>query len=881
MLSPARLLRRLRWLFSSRHLDEELDDELRFHLEMEVEKYERAGLSKADARAEAMRTFGGGWHRDASRDARGVRPLEDLLHDLRVGARAIMKQPTYAIVATLTLAIGIGATTALGAAVYRVLFAPYPFPDAERIVTVWETDTRTPGSSAEVAPANFRDLRARATSFELMAAAEPYSFDWIGPEGPEKFNVTLVTEDFFAIQGLRPLLGRAFLPDEFRQGNDNVLIITERTWRARLGADSSLVGRTLVLDSVPRIVVGVMPEDALRPFAAEMFAPKIFRESELTSRTSGYWEVGGKLREGVSLEQANTELASIAKQLAAEHPSTNSNTGAIAVTLRETIAGYARTSLLVLLGAVGFVLLIACVNVASLQLAEAIRRRRELAIRTAIGAGRGRLVRQLLTESALVAGIGCIAGLVIAYGGIRAIRAFAPVGLWQLQRLAMDGTAIVLAAALAAICATVVAVLPIVAAGRFPLAESLGASNRGASLGIARRRASRALVMSEVALALVLLVGAGLMMRSLAVLGRVDRGFDERGVVAVTVQAWGYYPTPQQRAEFVRAATERLAALPGVEVAGMTSSLPLTWPIGQERTGFVVEGQSIAPGDELPSTQVAAITPGYFEALRIPLRSGRQFTSYDASGSPRVVLVNEAFAHRIFRDENPIGQRLTFRFAYSGAPLQHEIVGVVGDVRHEELDADPEPAIFVPHAQASTGAIHFVARVTGDPATYERTIRHDLAQLNGAMPISGFTTMEALLRESLRERRFQLGLLACFSATALLLAAIGIYGVMSRATAERTHEIGVRMAVGAEATSVRMLVLRSGGTLAVAGIIIGLAAAFALTRYMAGMLYGVTPLDPLTYAAAAVLLLTAALLATLLPAWRASAVDPVEALRND
>lgn len=879
MLTPARVVRRLRSLFTAPTLDDELDEELRFHLEMETEKLRRFGMSDAAARATAMRTFGGSWHRDASRDARGVRPLEDLFQDLRVSARTVFKQRTYSAVAILTLAIGIGATTALGAAVYRVLLAPYPFPDADRIVAVWETDTRTPGSTNEVSPANYLDWRTRATTFEHLAAVEPYSFDWIAPEGPERFDVTLVTEDFFTIQGLRPLLGRVFRADEFKAGSDNVVVLTERTWRNRFGADASLIGHVLVLDSVPKMVVGVIPEDAMRPFAAEMFAPKIFRPQELTSRTSGYWQVLGKLRAGVSIEMANAELRGVARQLSAEHPATNANRGAMAITLRDAIAGEARTSLLVLLGAVAFVMLIACVNVANLQLAEVMRRQRELAIRTAIGAGRGRLVRQLLTESTLLAVIGCIAGLAIASGGIRAIRVFAPVGLWQLQRLEMDGAAVVLATILALASASIVAALPIFATGRLVLAESLGASNRGGGRGPGRRRANRVLVVSEVALALVLLVGAGLMLRSLSALGQTERGFDPQGVLVVTVQAWSYYPTPQQRAEFVRQATERLGAMPGVERAGMTSSLPLSWPIGQERTRVLVEGRAVAPGDEVPTTHIAAVSPTFFNILSIPVLRGRGFATTDVVGAPPVVLVNEAFVRSTFGDENPIGKRLTFGFV--GAPITREIIGIVGDTRHEGLHADPRPSVFVPHAQASTGAIHLVARVNGEPAAFERAVRSELAKLNGAMPLTDFTTMESLVSQSLRERRFQLGLLGCFSLTALLLAAIGIYGVMSRATTERTHEIGVRMAVGAAASSVRMLVLRSGGSLAIAGIVIGLGVALALTRYMAGMLYGVTPLDPLTYALAATVLLTAALLATLLPAWRASAVDPVEALRND
>jgi putative ABC transport system permease protein len=569
----------------------------------------------------------------------------------------------------------------------------------------------------------------------------------------------------------------------------------------------------------------------------------------------------------------------LAGQLASEHPASNRNSGIAVVTLRDSIAGSVRQSLLVLFGAVAFVLLIACVNVANLQLAEAIRRRRELAIRTAIGAGRGRLVRQLLTESLLVSFVGTVAGLGIANAGVSSIRAFAPSDLWQLETLRLDSATLLFALALALACAVAVSIMPIISAGRIRLAESLAAGGRSGSTGRARRQANRFLIVSEVALALVLLVGAGLLMRSLSKLVQTDRGFTTEGVLVTTVQAWGYYPTSLQRAEFVRQAVERLGGIAGVEHVGMTSSLPLTWPIGFERAPMRIEGHPVAPGDELPIIHAVATTPDYFAALGIPLKRGRGFAVTDVANAPPVAVINQSFARRHFGDENPIGKRLTF--GYMSAPLPREIVGIVGDVRHRGLDADPTPSVFIPHAQAATGAVHFVVRTAGDPALLQRAVRAELATMNGAMPLTDVTTMEALLGQSLRERRFQLGLLAAFSAIALLLSAIGIYGVMSRAMSERTHEIGVRMAIGAHASQVRWMVLRNGGMLAAGGIIAGVAIALLLTRFMTGMLYGVTPLDPLTYVAAAGVLLLAALAATWVPAWRASAVDPVVALRND
>jgi putative ABC transport system permease protein len=882
MLHPIRLLRRLRSLLTTRQLDDELDEELRFHIEMETAKRMRAGMTEETARTTALRDFGGiGRHRDGARDARGVRPVEDFLQDLRVGLRTITKQRTYAVVAILTLAIGIGATTALWSAVYRVLLQPYPFPEADRIVAVQQVDTRTPGSESEFAPANFIDLKARARSFDLLAAAEPYGFDWISPEGPVHLEVTLVTADAFPIQGLTPIIGRTFLPEEFEAGRDNVVLMAEALWRGRFGADPTLVGRTLVLDSVPKVVIGVMSQDALSPYGAQMWAPKIYRPGDLTMRGSGYWTVLGRLAPDVTLEQAQGEMRQIAAQLAAENPATNRNTGIGLSTLREAIAGNARRVLLVLFAAVSFVLLIACVNVANLQLAECIRRQRELAIRTAIGAGLGRLVRQLLTESLLVALFGAVVSLGIAYWGIAAIRVFAPAGLWQLEGLRLDTAAFLIALALAVFSAAAASLMPVIAAGRIRLSESLAAGGRAASTSVARRRANRALAISEVALALVLLVGAGLLVRSLTTLLKVDRGFQTDGVLVTTVQAWGYYPTPQHRAEFVRVAEERLSAIPGIEKVGMTSALPLEYPIGFQRPRVLVEGHSVAPGDELPAVLGAATTAGYFEAMSIPVELGRGLTPNDRDGSPPVALVNRAFVRRFLNDQNPLGKRVTMGF--QSQPIAREIVGVVGDVRHDGLHSEPTPSVFVPHAQAPTGAIHFVARAAAstDVAAFERRVRGEMAALNGAMPVAQVISMNALLSRSLRERRFQIALLSAFSAVALLLSAIGIYGVMSRATTERTHEIGVRLAVGAQSSDVRWMVLRNGGALALGGIAAGVAMAILLTRYMTGMLFGITPLDPVTYAGAAVVLLLVAVLATWLPAWRASTVDPVEALRND
>jgi predicted permease len=600
MITPPRLWRRLKALLAAPALDQDLDEEIRFHLEMETQRRIASGEDPVRAREAARRVFGGvSRHYEDTRDARGTRPVEEFLRDLRIAGRMLATRRTFAIVSILTLAIGIGATTSLGAAVYHVLLRPYPFAEADRIVAVWQNDSRTPERGGEFAPGNFVDLATRARAFDLIAAAEPWSVDWIGPEGPERFDAALVTQDAFPIQGLRPLLGRTFRPDEFVAGSDNVVVFSEQLWRNRFGADSSLIGRSLVLDSVPRLVIGVASPEALRPYAADVFLPRVARGDEATQRRNGYWTVFGRLAPGVSVERANVELRALSAQIASEQPATNRHTEFSVVGLREAMTGNTRRSLLVLLAAVALVLLIACVNVATLQIGEAVRRRRELAIRTAIGAGRGRLVRQLLTESLLLAALGSVAGLAVAFAGVRVIRAFAPSDLWMLRTLTFDAPLVGFAASLALGCTFVIALMPVMSARRIRLSESLAAGGRS-GVGLDRRRAGRALVVSEVALALVLLVGAGLLIRSLVSLMNVDRGYRTANVLATNVQAWSYYPTAAHRTEFVRQAIARLEAVPAIERAGMTSALPLSWPIGLERTRVTVEGRPVAPGDEAP-----------------------------------------------------------------------------------------------------------------------------------------------------------------------------------------------------------------------------------------------------------------------------------------
>ncbi|MFL5585400.1 MAG: ADOP family duplicated permease [Gemmatimonadaceae bacterium] len=876
MIAPRGLIRKLNSLVSPGTLERDLDDELRFHLEMEEAAHIRAGKSAVEARALALRSFGGlERHKEESREVFGIRFLDDLLRDIRFAVRTFARRPGITLVMVLTLALGIGATTSIYGAVYGVLLAPLPYAEPEGIFTIWQTNRRVAGSRDEMSAPNFLDLRSRNRTFSQLAAAEPFSFDYEAPEGAVRFRNARVTEDFFHVLGTAPLLGRTFQPRDYIPGQDRIVVLSHRLWASRFGSDSGIIGRVLTLDSVPRMVIGVMPRGFELPNRDDLWSPKIFTEEERQARSAAFYTVVGRIRRGVSAAAAQRDAGTIATQLAREYPRTNDEVALSVIPLPEILLGSARGALLILLGAVACVLLIACANVANLQLAAAVRRQREFAIRSAIGAGRTRLIRQLLTESLLLALLGAVAGIILAWLGIAAIRSLAPADIPRIDQLALSAPVLAFALLLTVVTAILFGLAPILRATRLNLQENLAADSHASSTGIHKRRLGSALVIAEVALALVLLVGAGLLGKSFASLLRVDRGFRAEGVAAATLQAWSYYPTPAQRIAFVEEATRRLAAIPGVQRAAMTSSLPLSNRIGQESSTLTADGET-KPRD----VRVAAMTPGYFATLQIPLRRGRNFGRQDDSASIPVAIVNEALARQLSPTGNIIGRRITLAFV--GPPRTREIVGIVGDVRHDGLHADPPPTVFIPHAQAPTGAVHLVVSTTGrDAVTMIPELRREISTINRVMPVSEVVTLESLLDASLRQRRFNLALLAAFAVIALALATVGIYGVMSSVTTERTHEIGIRMAVGANTRAIMAMVLRQGLALAAIGVAIGIVGATAVTRLLKGMLFHVTPLDPLAFLISVALLLMVAAAAALVPASRAARLDPARALRHD
>jgi predicted permease len=799
--------------------------------------------------------------------------MDTLLQDIRYALRQLAGARGFTIVAVLTLAIGIGADTAIFSAVDAVLLKPLPFPDADRIFALRQFDRERGVERQLASPANFFDWRERSRSFEHLAAADPWSVDYVGVEGPDRLQAWRVSEGFFDVMGVPPLIGRTFRADDYTATGGPVAVLTHSAWRSRFGGDPELVGRALVLGDQLVTVVGIMPPRFEYPAGGDVWLPLPLQLPSFQNRAGGFWPVVGKLAPGVDARAAQAELDAISAQLAAEYPAANAVS---LVPIGESLVGELRPGLLLLLAAVGAVLLIACVNVASLLLARAADRRREFAVRSACGATRARLVRQLVTESVVLALLGGGAGVLFAAWGIRALGALRPDNLPHVADLAVDGRVLAFASLLAVGTALAFGLAPAVQMARAAISARLHATPRMATP--AGRRLKQGLVVAELALATVLLISAGLLVRSLVALLDVERGYRTDNVAAVTVQAWRYYPDLTQRELFVAEAVERIAALPGVSAAGIGSALPLAAEIGANTTPFAIEGLTLPQGDDLPVARATVVTSGYFGALGIPLIAGRPVRAGDDQDAPRVILINEAMARRYFGAENPLGARVAIGFL--GERWTAEVVGVVGDARQTLQDEAPA-SVFIPYGQARTGALHFVVRAPGDPNETIRAIRRTLASINPAMPIAGSTTLDGLLDDALRERRVTMSLLLAFSLAALGLAAIGTYGVLSYDATRRSQEIGIRVALGAGRTSIVRLVVGEGVKFALIGIAAGAVIALAVTRVLSRFLFGVAPFDPATFVAIAVVLLAVTVLASYLPARRAARVGPMMALRAE
>jgi predicted permease len=807
--------------------------------------------------------------------------LFDLAHDARYALRTMGRSPGFTAVAVLALALGIGANTALFSIVDGVLFRPLPYADEDALVVVLE-DGDNP-----VSPANFVDWREQSSGFQGMGAAQYWTANLMGGDRPEQVFALQVTPDLFTVLGVSPLVGRMFRPDEATPGNDRSVLLSHTSWQRRFAGDPGVVGRTMNLSGDTFTVVGVMPEGfRFAPFwatKAELWVPLAFTPQVLRSRARNSLRVFARLGPGVSVDQARAEMATITGRLEAEFPGTNHNIQV--VPLKEKVVGSVRPQLLVLAGAVAFVLLIACANLAHLLLARAAARQRENAVRAALGASRSRLVRQLMTESLLFAFLGAGAGLVLAIACVRTVVALRSGDIPRIETVGVDGRALFFMAAVALVAGLAVGLVSALQSSKVDLMGALKDGARGATDGPGRARLRRLLVVSEVAMTLVLLVGAGLMIRTFTALRAIEPGFDPANVVTMTVSLAGSsHGAPERRAGFFRELMQRVNALPGVVSASAINHLPLggdSWA-----NGYAVEGRPPPPPGDEPHAVYRVVLPGYFETMKIPLVQGRDVAAADDFSAPGVVVINERFADLQWPGADPLGKRIKVEEISSWLT----VIGVVKDARQRDWSARPEAEIYIPFLQStqylrympdSRFYLTLVVRASLDPLAVVPAIEREVDSLDGRVTMSAIRTMDTVAAEANARPRFYLVLLASFAGLALALAVIGLYGVMSYSVSQRTHEIGIRIALGARRGDVLRLVLRQSLLMTALGLAVGLAACAALARGMESLVYGVHPMDPLTLVSVAAFLFLVVIATTFFPARRATRVDPMAALRSE
>jgi predicted permease len=861
--------------------DRELEEEMRFHLEMKAEEYVAAGMAPEEARRAARRQFGNETRlREMSRETWGFDMLETLLQDVRYGARVLAKHKGFTLVAVLTLALGIGANTAIFSVVNAVLLRPLPFDSPEQLVRVFGTRAHRNNFSRPHSYLNFSDLRAQNQSFEAMAAYTGTTSALSGTNAPEQITGVTASGDIFLVLRTKPLMGRLLAPEDEKPGGPLVAVISHGLWQRRFGGDPQIVGRLIKLDGRDREIIGVTPADFRFEFvtgATDFWTPIDPRASEYQQRGAIFLEAIGRLKPGVSVEQASADLGVVSTRLEQQYQDSNAGLGVRLASAQEELVGNLRPTLLVLLGAVGFVLLIACANVANLTLARAAGRHREIAVRAALGAGRVRIVRQLLTESLLLALAGGGLGLLFALWGVKLLSAFVPENVPRFGETSTDLPVLAFTLGASLLTGLLFGIAPALQSSKLDLNEALKDGGRTGTEGRGRKRVRSVLIVSEVALSLVLLVGAGLLIKSFVKLSNTDPGFDPANTLTASVSlAAVRYDTDEKIADFYRRLVERVRALPGAGSVGAVTPLPLSG--NNFAFSFMVVGQPPLPPGQGQSASARGVTPDYFRAQGIPLRAGRVFTDEDKAGAPGAIIVNEAFARRYLDGVEPLGQRMRLGIN----DIEGEIVGVVGDIRGSSLATPGAPEYYIPQAAVSFGDMTLVVRTTtSDPASLTAALRQAVAEMDRDQPLYDVRTMDSLVARSVARQRFSMTLIGVFAVLAMLLAAVGIFSVMSSLVAQRAHEIGIRLALGAQPRDILSMVVRHGMTLTLAGVALGLLASFGLTRLMAGLLYEVSAKDPTVYFGIAGLLAAVAFAACYVPARRATKVNPLIALRYE
>lgn len=804
-----------------------------------------------------------------------------MLKDIRYGLRSLIKHPTFTAVCILTLALGIGANTAIFTVVNAVVLRPLPFEDGDRLAMVWTT--KDANQEQPLSFADYADLKNQTTTFRAVGAASPlWNFTLTGGGEPEPLQGMYVSANLFELLRVAPARGRNFTSDEDRVGGTPVAIVSHSLWQRRFGGDPDILGKQIIVSGTSATVIGVMPAgfQLLDP-AAELWMPLLQNQFASSGRQVRLLSVVGRLSDEVKPARANAELNTIANQWSSQYPDTNSGVGMRVVPLHDQVTGKMRPALLLLLGAVGLVLLIACANIINLMLVRSASRQKEIAVRAALGAGRVRLLRQLLTESVTLSLLGGGAGILLGSWGVQALLALNPVSLPQYNKIGVDFTVLGFTLAVSVMTGVVFGLAPAWQTLKFDLHSALKEGGRTTIADRSQRRLSSLLVIAETAMAMVLLIGAGLLLKSFTHLLDVKPGFNTENVLTMQIGIPNVaYQDPQKRIAFLKQLETNLSAAPEVSSVGFVTRLPLMSALNNITSFLAIEGREVPPG-ERPEIDFRRASTGYFQTMGIPLLSGRLVTEQDVANNTGSVLINEAMAKRFWPGEDPVGKRISTANSTGRQTQWQTIVGVVGSVRHLGLDVEPRPEIYY-HTNTSPpfGPV-VVIRTTGDPQRLISIARAKVRELDRDVPISNVNTMEQLVAQSVAQRRFGMFLVGIFAALALVLAIVGIYGVVSYSVAQRTNEIGVRMALGASASDVLKMVLKNGMMLALIGVGIGLLAAFAVTRLMVAMLFDVKPTDVATFAIVSVGLILVALLACYVPARRAMKVDPLVALRYE
>ncbi|HEY6230970.1 MAG TPA: ABC transporter permease [Pyrinomonadaceae bacterium] len=807
--------------------------------------------------------------------------VNDLGQDLRYGFRTLLKNPGFTAIAVIALALGIGANSAIFSVVNTVLLRPLPYKDSDRLVMVWEDATKHGYPRDTPAAANYIDWRTQNHVFEDMGAVADLSANLTGAGDPERIEGSRANASVFSVLGVAPQIGRAFSPDEDQDGANKVVILSNRLWQRRFGADPSLIGKQITLNGQSHTVIGVMPPQFQFPNQdVELWVPMAFTAQQAGNRGGHYLQVVARLKPGVTVQQAQAEMSTIATRLQQQYPQQNTDLGAVVVPLHEQVVGDIRPALLILLGAVGLVLLIACANVANLLLARAAVRQKEIAVRVAFGASRWRLVRQFLTESVLLSAIGGVFGLLLSIVGIALLTKFIPPNISQVKAITLDARVLGFTLLISLLTGVIFGLVPALQASMFNPNETLKEGGRDSTAGSRGNRIRGFLVIAEVAVSLILLIGAGLLINSFMRLRNVDPGFKSDNLLTMKVVLPPLkYPDLARRSAFYTNLIQHVEALPGVKSAAVTTNLPL-YRQGNS-TGIEIEGRPAPPPGQEIIIATRVVSPHYLTTMGIPLLKGRQFGPEETEKMPGAVIISETMARRYWPGEDPIGKRLT-PGRNAGPDDWFQIIGIAKDVRQFELNADPKPQMYLPYVQADFFAPRdLVVKTDVDPIGLAATVRRAVWEIDKDQPVSDIRTMDEIAAESVSRQRFSMLLLTIFASVALVLAAVGIYGVMSYSVAQRRSEIGIRMALGAQKRDVLKLTVGQGLKLVLVGVAFGVVGSFALTRLMTSLLFGVGATDPGTFIVISLVLVSVALLANYIPARRATKVDPLAALRYE